>query len=121
MGTGLSIRTAFPILVAIGTVLGVMDILLFYRVDEPPVTRHPAPSILELLKGPFRSREFRSFIRFTAFWHFAAMIGAPFISLYLLDVVGLTVGQVLLLWTFSWVGGALSSRWLGRGRKMLPF
>ena len=114
IGTGLSIRTAFPILVAIGSVLGVLDILMFYRVEEPPVTRYPSPSILELLKGPFRNKQFRSFIRFTAFWHFAAMIGAPFISLYLLEIVGLSVGQVLLLWTFSWVGGAMSSGWLGR-------
>jgi MFS family permease len=113
LGTDLSIRTAFPILVGVGAVLGVIDILLFYRVDEPPVTPHPSPSILDLLKGPFRSRDFRSFISFTAFWHFAAMLGAPFISLYLLEVVGLSVGQVLLLWTFSWVGGATTSRWLG--------
>ncbi|MCA9026737.1 MAG: MFS transporter [Planctomycetaceae bacterium] len=113
MGTDLSIRTALPLLVGIGAVLGVIDICLFARVDEPPVTPHPSPSVWELLKGPFRSREFRSFIRFTSFWHFAAMLGAPFISLYLLEIIGLSIGQVMLLWTFSWVGGAVFSRKLG--------
>lgn len=113
MGTDLSIRVALPALVGLGAVLGVIDICLFFRVEEPPVTPHPEPSIWELLRGPFRCRDFRSFIRFTSFWHFAAMLGAPFISLYLLDVVGLSIGQVLLLWTCSWVGGAVFSRQLG--------
>ncbi|MGE0374768.1 MAG: MFS transporter, partial [Planctomycetaceae bacterium] len=114
LGTGLSIRTALPLLVGIGSVLGVIDICLFRRIDEPPVTPHPCAGVYELLRGPFRHRDFRSFIRFTSFWHFAAMIGAPFISLFLLDAVGLSIGQVLLLWTFSWLGGAVCSRWLGR-------
>jgi MFS family permease len=41
------------------------------------------------------------------------MIGAPFISLYLLKYVGMDLFQVMILWTFSWIGGAISSRWLG--------
>ncbi|MCA9075243.1 MAG: MFS transporter [Planctomycetaceae bacterium] len=113
LGTDLSIRTALPLLVGLGAILGVIDICLFFRVDEPPVTPHVVPNVWELLRGPFRSRDFRSFIRFTSFWHFAAMLGAPFISLYLLDIVGLSIGQVLLLWTCSWVGGAIFSRQLG--------
>lgn len=114
LGTALDIREALPILVGVGSVLGVIDICLFHRIDEPPVTPQPDAGILELLRGPFRHRDFRSFIRFMSFWHFAAMIGAPFISLFLLDAVGLSLGQVLLLWTFSWLGGAACSRWLGR-------
>ncbi len=114
MGTDLSIRFVLPMLVGLGAVLGVIDICLFSRVDEPPVTPHPSPSVWELLRGPFRNRDFRSFIRFTSYWHFAAMLGAPFISLFLLEVVGLSIGQVLLLWTCSWVGGAIFSRRLGQ-------
>jgi hypothetical protein len=41
------------------------------------------------------------------------MVGAPFISLYLLEYVGLSLGYVLLMWAGSWVGGALLSRSLG--------
>jgi MFS family permease len=95
-------------------VLGVIDILLFLKVDEPPVTRLPTSSVREILAGPFGHPEFRSFIGFTCFWHVAAMIGAPFISLYLLQYVGMQLFQVLLLWTGAWAGGAISSRWLGR-------
>ena len=41
----------------------------------------------EVLSGPFRHEGFRSFINFTCFWHFATMVGAPFISLFLLSAV----------------------------------
>lgn len=68
----------------------------------------------EVFLGPFRESRFRSFIGFTCYWHFAAMVGAPFISVYLLDVVGMDLFQVLALWAWSWVGGATCSRLLGR-------
>lgn len=106
-------RSGYAILVLVATVVGIIDILMFFRVDEPPVTPLPQASLREILSGPFRHRGFRRFIAFTCFWNVAAMAGAPFISLYLLDYVQLTLFQVLLLWTFSWVGGAVSSRWLG--------
>ncbi|MEZ6064351.1 MAG: MFS transporter [Planctomycetaceae bacterium] len=105
---------AFAHLVLLGAVLGVVDILLFFKVDEPRVTKLPEAGLWEVFSGPFRHAGFRSFIGFTCFWHFAAMIGAPFISLYLLQYVGMSLFQVLLLWTCSWVGGAICSRWLGR-------
>jgi predicted MFS family arabinose efflux permease len=112
--SGTDIRHSFAALVALGSVLGIIDICLFYKVEEPAVTRLPAAPLREVLSGPFRHAGFRSFIGFSCFWHFAAMTGAPFISLYLLEYVGLTLQQVLTLWTFSWLGGAVSSRWLGR-------
>lgn len=111
---GVDIRHGFAALVGLGTVLGIIDICLFHKVEEPRVTQLPQASLREVLSGPFRHAGFRSFIGFTCFWHFAAMTGAPFISLYLLQYVGMSLFQVLLLWTFSWVGGAISSRWLGR-------
>ena len=42
------------------------------------------------------------------------MVGAPFISMYLLEHVGMDLFHVLLLWTISWVGGALLSNQLGQ-------
>lgn len=111
---GLPVRTGFPLLVAVGAVLGVADILIFLRVEEPPVTRVPDPELRKVLLAPFQHPGFRSFIGFMCWWHFAAMLGATFISLYLLAHVGMSLFQVLMLWTFSWVGGALFSGHLGR-------
>ncbi len=107
-------QAGYATLVAVATVVGVVDILMFFKVNEPPVTPLPQAGLWEVLSGPFHHRGFRSFIGFTCFWHVSAMIGAPFISLYLFEVVGMSLFQVLLLWTFSWIGGAISSRWLGR-------
>lgn len=111
--SGLDIRESFGVLLLVGAAFGVTDILIFLRVEEPPVTPVPEPRLLEVLSAPFRHRDFRSFIGYTSFWHFAAMTGAPFISYYLLSYVGLDVYKVLLLWTFSWIGGALLARQLG--------
>jgi MFS family permease len=111
---GVDLVAGFAHLVLLGSILGVIDIFMFYKVDEPPVTRLPRAGLWEVLSGPFKHTGFRSFIGFTCFWHLAAMVGAPFISLYLLEQVGMSLFQVLLLWTFSWIGGAISSRWLGR-------
>ena len=49
------------------------------------------------------------------------MVGAPFISMYLLEHVGMDLFHVLLLWTISWVGGAVLSQsaW-AMGRTLRP-
>jgi MFS family permease len=107
------IRHGFAALCGLASVLGIIDICLFHKVEEPRVTQLPAAKLRDVIRGPFQHPGFRSFIGFTCFWHFAAMTGAPFISLYLLQYVGMSLFQVLTLWTFSWLGGAISSRWLG--------
>ncbi|MDB4637830.1 MAG: MFS transporter [Planctomycetaceae bacterium] len=110
---GFKIRQGFTILICCGAIFGVADILIFLKVEEPPVTRVPEPKLGKVLTAPFRNRQFRSFILYTCFWHFAAMVGAPFISFYLLDVIGMNVLQLMLLWTCSWVGGAIFAQRLG--------
>ena len=108
------IQTAFAILIVIAAVLGVADILLFWPVHEPPVTKIAETRIRKVLAEPFQNRDFRSFISFMSFWHFAAMVGAPFISLFLLAEVGMSLSRLLLLWVFCWVGGAACSARIGR-------
>lgn len=112
--SGLSIELSYGIMTVVGTICGVTDLLLFYKVFEPPVQKVASPRISKVLSEPFRNREFRRYISFMCFWNFAAMAGAPFISLYLLSEVGMDLFHVLLLWTTSWVGGAMLSRTLGR-------
>lgn len=112
--SGLPIEISYAVMIIVGTVCGVVDLLLFQKVHEPPVHRFPSPNLVAVFAEPFRNREFRRYIGFMCFWNFAAMAGAPFISLYLLSEVGMDLFQVLLLWTISWVGGAMLSRTLGR-------
>ncbi|MCA9146757.1 MAG: MFS transporter [Planctomycetaceae bacterium] len=110
---GWPITSAFAVLIGLGAVLGVADILLFKKVNEPRVQPLPQPTLRRVFSAPFNDKRFRSFISYACFWHFAAMVGAPFISLYLLEYVGLSLGWVLMMWAGSWVGGALLSRSLG--------
>ena len=111
---GIEVRAAFAAIIVLGAILGVADILLFLRVEEPPVSHAPETSLWNALAGPFRQRDFRGFIFYSCFWNLAAMVGAPFISMYLLEHVGMDLFRVLLLWTISWVGGALLSHQLGQ-------
>ena len=111
--TELGIETGYAVLTCIGTLCGVLDLLLFHRIHEPEVTQVPSPRLRQVLGAPFRNKDFRRYIRFMCYWNFAAMAGAPFISLYLLEEVNMDLFRVLLLWTISWVGGAMFSRTLG--------
>ncbi len=111
--SGVNVRGAFAAIIVLGSVLGVADILLFIRIPEPPAQRGPEPRLWDVVSGPFRKADFRSFIGFSCFWQVAAMVGAPFISMYLLEHVGMSLFDVLLLWTVSWVGGAALSNRLG--------
>jgi hypothetical protein len=114
LNSGLSVEVSYAVMICAGTACGVADLLLFHYVHEPPVQRVATPSLRRVLVEPFRNNDFRRYIGFMCFWNFAAMAGAPFISLYLLSEVGMDLFHVLLLWTTSWVGGAMLSRTLGR-------
>jgi len=111
--SGAPIRESFMGLIAVGAIMGVIDLLLFLKVEEPPVTPLAEPKLGLVLSAPFRNKNFRSFILFTCFWHLAAMSGAPFISFFLFADLGMTAPMVLLVWTFSWIGGAFFSKRLG--------
>jgi MFS family permease len=111
--SGLPIIPAFAVLMVVAAVVGIADLFFFWGVDEPPVQRHPQPNLLKVLAGPFQDKKFRTFINFNCFWHFASMFGAPFISVFLLEHIGMSLFNVLILWAISWVGGAVLSGWLG--------
>jgi len=111
--SGIDVRPAFAALITVGAVLGLADLMHFFKVEEPPVKPLPDLRIREILSAPFKHRDFRSFIVYSSFFNFAAMIGAPFISLFLLDFIGMDLFHVLMLWSASWVGGAVLSRHLG--------
>ena len=111
--SGVDVRGAFAAIIVAGAILGVTDILLFTRVEEPPLRHARGANLLAALAGPFRQPDFRGFIFYSCFWNLAATVGSPFISMYLLEHVGMDLFHVLLLWTIAWVGGALLSNHLG--------
>ncbi len=112
--SGMTIQQSYTHLCVLASVVGVIDLFLFLKIEEPPVNRAAQANWKQVLLEPFGHSAFRSFIKYACMWHFAAMIGAPFISLYLLQHIGMSLFQVLMLWSVSAIGGALSAAALGR-------
>jgi MFS family permease len=112
--SGLTIQQSYTHLCVLASIVGVIDLCLFLKVEEPPVNRAAQAGWKQVLLEPFKNSAFKSFIKYACMWHFAAMIGAPFISLYLLQHIGMSLFQVLMLWSVSAIGGALTAASLGR-------
>lgn len=108
------VTTKFRLVVCIGVALGIIDILLFLRVDEPEhavvIDRHP----LSLLAEPFRHHEYRSFLTFMTCWSSSAIITGVFTTYYLLEVLELPLADVTLILALSSLGLMLTSKMWGR-------
>ena len=103
----------FAVLAIIGLVLGVVDILLFLWVPEPEHERVENTGWLETVLQPLRDREFRPFLLFMGYWHFAVFAAEPFFGLYMIERLELNVMTVQLLGTGAALGTAVSSRFWG--------
>ncbi|NQU43498.1 MFS transporter [bacterium] len=103
----------FVILAAFGIVVGVVDILLFRLVPEPPNERVQDPHILQTLLQPLRDKEFRPFLIFMAYWTFSAAMAWPFFGLYALEVLKLSVFKTQIMFMTGGLGVLISSRYAG--------
>lgn len=114
LASGLEIRFTASVIFSIAMLLGLADSLLFIKVPEPQIARRTVPHAWAAVSAPFRHRDFRSFILYSCWWNFACMVGAPFISIFLLGYAKMSLFQVLNLWALSWVGGSMFSKSFGR-------
>jgi len=105
--------TGFVIMASVGVVLGVTEILMYLGVPEPPNERIEDGDWIKALTQPLRDREFRPFLYFMGYFHFAVYTSAPFFGLYLIGSMKLSVLTVQMLGIFSSLGFALSSRYWG--------
>ena len=110
----IGVQRGFAMMVAIGSILGIIDLSVFHKIPEPKVTPANDLSLRAVFSAPFREPAFRGFIGYMALWNVAAMFGAPFISLYLLQVIKMPIFSVMLLWTFTVAAGATFSGLMGR-------
>ena len=107
-------RLAYPIIATIGVAAGVVDICLFAWVKEPENAIVQGRAPLEVLLEPLRHRDYRTLVIFSCSMFAAQMIAAGFMQLYALEVLGLTVWQLTLVWCGVGLGGALVYRAWGR-------
>ncbi len=103
----------FAVLAVIGVAAGIVDILLFRRVGEPPNLVLRNTPFFRSLAEPFRHRDFRSFLLYSCSWSAAVSFAASFMLLHLLKGIGLPVWQATLLWCILGAGNAISAGFWG--------
>ncbi len=87
----------YALIFAIGVIFGVIDILLHRWIKHPPMHAPQRASIGEFLLKPLRNREFRQFLLLTSSWNFAVQLFVPFINVYFLQYLHMTLLHIALL------------------------
>jgi MFS family permease len=103
----------YTIIALVGIVLGVLDILLFRWVPEPPHEPLPDDDWRATIVQPLKDREFRPFLKFLLFWHFAIFLGAPFFGLFMMEDLKMSAQTVQLLGIPSALGVVVTSHFFG--------
>jgi MFS family permease len=96
-------------------VAGFVSTWYLHKVPEPPMTHAgPAVSVVAKILSPFRDPRFRRVLIYLAAWNAACNVAAPFITVYLMRQLGLTLGAVTTLWVASQIANALTLYAWGR-------
>jgi len=112
--TDLPILISFAIVAIFGSIAGIVDILLFNWVDEVPNIIVKGRRFIDVFLDPIRRTNFRTFVIYNCAWYTATMCAAPFMQLYTLKILGLSVFQATLIWSVSGIGSFLVARTWGR-------
>jgi MFS family permease len=74
----------------------------------------PAVRARDKLAAPFRDRNYRRLLVMLGAWNFASNFAAPFLTVYLLQQLGVGMGTVTQLWVVNQVANALTMFAWGR-------
>jgi MFS family permease len=106
--------SAYSIILALAGVAGVIDILFFVAVHEPPRPVEPArklPPLLQSLMEPLRDRPVRIFLIFGGTFMFSAGLFGPFTWLHSMERLGFSKTMTnLILLVAPLLGVAVSTR-----------
>jgi MFS family permease len=111
---GLSAIEAFAAIAVVGVVAGVTDILLFVNVREPHNVRVFGQDPIQAFFEPLRDRQYRSLVIFRCLFSGATMVGAAFMQIYVLKVIGMSTVMATVIWSLTGVGQAIVSPNWGR-------
>ena len=111
---GTDIKLLYMLLILFVTIIGVTDILLFLRIEEPAVSHGANPGLWAIVSGPFRRQDFRSFILFNSFFTFAVNTASPFMPIYIKEYLGIPGNELLIMWSIFLASGAVCARQIGR-------
>jgi MFS family permease len=109
---GIPITTLFPIIVTFAVLAGVLDIVMFLWVDEPPNIVVKGVSFMKAFAEPFAHPEYKTFLIYSCAWSASTMFAAAFMLPYAVRVLGLREDVTQLIWCVGNIGVALSaSQW----------
>lgn len=108
-----SVVLGYTILATVGIVLGVIDILLFHWVPEPPHEPLRGESFVATLLEPLRRREFAWFLVFMGYWNFAIFVSAPFFNPFMMKNLGMSALMVQMITVAASIGVVLGSNYWG--------
>lgn len=96
-----------------GTVVGVIGLLFLARIPEPRMPSAEARPLGDILRAPFQSRNFRQLILFLGTWNFAVNLASPFVTVYLLRRLEVSMAWAVGLSVVSQVANAYFLRLWG--------
>ncbi|HUT23089.1 MAG TPA: MFS transporter, partial [Sumerlaeia bacterium] len=103
----------FSILAGAGVVAGVVDILLFWFIPEPPPEREEGEPLWRTILQPLVDRHYRPFVYFMLYWYFSLMLAAPFFTLYMIESLRLSAFYAQAITVCALIGIVISSRFWG--------
>jgi len=105
--------TALTALFLAGSVAGLSSLYLLIRTPEPLAVVQPA-NIMQQYGIPLRDRNYRKLLMFNGAWIFAINLATPFLTVYMLKTIGLSVFNVTILAVIAQLSGILLVRIWGR-------
>jgi len=99
---------AYSVTFGIAGLAGFVSAWFLTRVPEPRMTlAGPHTSVIGKIAAPFRDANFRSVLRYILAWNAATNIAAPFLAVYLIQQMQLSLSTVTTLWVTSQVANAI--------------
>ena len=96
----------------LGSMAGIVGSVLLAKTPEPAQSSTPQP-LLSLIRLPVKHQNFRRLMVYMASWNFAVNMAAPFLTVYLLQSVGMSMTYVIGLMTLSQIGNIAFFRFWG--------
>ncbi len=87
----------YTLVFAVASVFGVLDIVVFFWVDTPPIKQNSSnSSVIAGLKLMYSDKKVLNYILFWSIWSFAINLSSPFFTKYTIEVQGLSFTQIII-------------------------
>lgn len=111
---GVPSLTLYAGVIGLGAVFGVTGTCFVARIPEPTMKPTVREGLRQMLLLPFKDRNYRMLLTFLGGWNFAVNLAAPFFIVYMLRVLGFSMGWIVGLSVLSQAMNVLFFRVWGR-------